>query len=609
MTTPQGLASFPGIAQILSASITLGHGISPSTAQIAMAPQSGLIADVGTLTFILGGALVTLPDCKVDSGSYQRTDGGESWQVSLVDRRWKWRFGQISGKFNVRREDTTLQDGDPEGSSGSGLVVDTVRTPQDLAELYLEAMGEAGYDVSALPNDTRPPVEHDYDNPAEALANLCESLGCRIVLRLDNTVHIVRSGVGGELPTAFLLENSRTFNLPEKPDHIAVVCGPSLYQVDFPLEAVGLDRDQTSEGDPTDTIKPLDQLSYKPPGGWSQADLPYLTCVASNSSEDDVTGLRPLATKSVFRYYRILVPVKVPGYAGGDNGLITKREQLLPLFEEQVTTVVENDQAVPLPAAVFGVWYPGLDDLANTAVEISEQGNLPPAEGEGGNYKSQFYQRGFTIDAARGLVIFDEPVYQNDTPSAAKVTPAPAKLVLRTKCQVRDPDTLAPVRHTHQRSTGSGLGAGTMFLKRDELVVAHVPTYNPFTYPMFPSAGTDPRTATTTNTISEVNAACDHYIDAALDGYEQPEPRQVRAAGIIPVELDGAIEQVTYQVGSSGATTTVARGSEPSSFAASYRERRRADQIRQAAAEAQKTHSSLAGRTMRREAAARRPAR
>ncbi len=171
-------------------------------------------------------------------------------------------------------------------------MTDTERTPQELAELYLNAMGEVDYDISELPDDTRPPVDHDYDNPAEALAALCESLGCRIVLQLDNTVKLVRSGAGAGLPAEFLLEDSLTIDLPEKPDKIAVVCGPSLYQVDFPLEAVGLDRDTTSGGDPTDTIKPIDELSYKPSGGWGQIDLPLFADLSAADDEEDVSGLR-----------------------------------------------------------------------------------------------------------------------------------------------------------------------------------------------------------------------------------------------------------------------------------------------------------------------------
>ena len=240
-----------------------------------------------------------------------------------------------------------------------------------------------------------------------------------------------------ELPSESLLEDSLTIDPPEKPDAIAVVCGPSFFQVDFPLEAVGIDRDQSTGGDPTDTLKPLDQLSYKPAGGWSAVDLPLFSDLSSNEAEDDVTGLRSLATKSVFRYYRIKVPVKIPGYDGPDGGLVTRLEQILPLFEEQVVTAVENHDAVPLPAAVFGVWYSGPRRSDKHAATLAVQGNSPPAAGTDGAYKSPFYNRGFTLDTARGLVIFNEPVYRNARPTHAKVTPSAAQLVLRAKCQVR----------------------------------------------------------------------------------------------------------------------------------------------------------------------------
>lgn len=603
MSPPQGLAHFPGIDHLLSASITLGHGISPSSAKLRIAPQTNFAAETGTLLFEYDGTTVEFPDCKVDRSSLDRNERGEVVELSILDRRWKWRFGQISGKYNVWRDDSTIQ-------SGGGLVADTERTPQELAALYLDAMGEGGYDVSELPSQTRPPVDHDHDNPADALAELCDSLGCRIVLRLDNTVRIVRVGVGADLPQDFLLENSAAVNLPEKPDRIAVVCGPSFHQVDFPLEAVGLDVAAGPGGSPSDTIKPIDLLSYKPAGGWSLADLPYFHNVGTGAGGEDVTGLRALAVKSVFHYYRIMTPVQVPGYGDSPGEQVTRREQILPVFEEQVRVGVENDDTAPLAAAVFGVWYPGLDELANTETSLTPQGDWPPAAGPGGVLKSPFYLRGFMIDTARGLVIFDETVYRNDTPGSAAVTIAQAQLVLRTKCHVRDAETLAIKRHVRERSTGGDLGTPTRYIKRDEIVLTHVPTYDPASYGNFPAGGVDPRavTAVATN-LAEVDEQCDRYIDAALKEYEQPLPRQVTAIGIRPIELDGAIGQVTYQVGSSGATTAAARNSEPSNLALGYGERRASESARRAAEEAQKSRSSAALRKIHRALAAGRRAR
>jgi len=604
MTTPQGLATFPGIAQVISGSITLSPGISPSVARLSIVPQASFPSATGTLSFSCDGQTVELVDCKIDRTSYARSDSGEVTQLSLVDRRWKWRFGAISGRYNIRREDGSLQDGGSEGQT-----IDTERTPRELAELYLDAMGENDYDASELPNDSRPSVDHDFDNPAEALARLCDRLGCQIVLRLDNTVALVPIGSGGELPDELLLEDSATPNPPELPDKVAVLCGPSVYQVDFQLETVGIDVDTDGEGQASETIKPINALSYCPTEGWSSVDLPFFMNVGTGTDETDVTGLRSLAIKSVFRHYRIITPIRVPGYGDGDE-LVEKLEQLLPLSEEQVVTARENHQAVPLPATVFGVWYPALDDLENSAETLEIQGNSPPAAGPGEKFKSPFYNRGFKIDTARGLVIFDEPVYRNTTPTLAKLTVGPAQLVLRAKCQVRDADSLAESRHVHERSTGSEHGTGTLYLRHEELVMTHVPQYHPDYYDSPVADGIDPREilSVTTNE-SQIANRCDEFIDAALAEFVQSSPRQVRVIGIVPTNLDGQIGQVTYEIGPSGATTTIARESEPSSFAISQAERRRAQMAQQYAALAERFNSPAGTRQMRREAALRRRSR
>src|SRR5262249_42155197 len=199
---------------------------------------------------------------------------------------------------------------------------------------------------------------------------------------------------------------------------------------------------------------------------------------------------------------------------------------------------------VPLPAPVSGVWYPGVDDLENPAEQPEIQGNSPPAAGPDEKFKSPFYNRGFKLDPARGLVIFNEPVYRNTTPALAKVTVGPARLVLRAKCQVRAADSLAETRHVHERSTGSELGAGTLYLRHEELVKTHVPQYHAGNYHNPVADGIDPReiVAVTTNQ-EQIADRCDEFIDAALTEFVQASPRQVRAIGILPTNLDGQINQ------------------------------------------------------------------
>jgi hypothetical protein len=558
----QGTANFPGIAQLVEASISMVHGISPGTAVLTIAPQVSLPTEVGTLTFGFGGVSLEFPDCKVDYGSFERNSSGEIWRLSIFDRRWQWRFGQISGTYNVWRDNFSLK-------RGENNTIDTERSPQELATLCLQAMGESDFDVSDLPNETRPSVEWDFDVPAEALASLCDELGCRVVLQLDNRVAVRRVGDGAELDLSSALENALTFDPPERPDAIAVVCGASRYQVDFQLEAVGLE-----EGDPSsaDTLKPIDQLSYQPSGGWRWSDPPYFNQVDAK--------FKALAQKSVFRYYRIKTPLQVPGYVGPQGNVVDRLEQILPIEDEQISVAAENGQLANLPASVFGVWYPQWNNVTNTAPSLAPAAE--PLQGDGGGSLATMYQGPFTVDSARGLVIFEEPVYSNTHPSATggsgyEVAIGAAQLVLRAACSVRDAETLALDRYVRQRQTGSTFGTPTRYLRHHEIVLTHVPVY---------SAGYS--LASVTTNAADVDPIADHFLDAAEQEYQTTVPQNVRYPGLVWIELDGAIQHVTFQVGTSGATTTAARNNEHLRTVMSFRDRRRIERQREAEADKKK---------------------
>lgn len=533
MTALQGLATFPGIGQLLDASLNFGHGISPSTATLTIVPQAQLTTDTGTLAFTFGDTTIAFPDCKIDRGTLERNSRGEIWRLSILDRRWKWRFGAISGTYNAYRDDSSLRRGERGATN-------TERTMRQLAELCLLAMGETRFDVSALPNEPRPSVEWDVDVPAEMLAALCDQCACRVVLTLDDRVVIHRAGVGAQLSSAGALEFSALVNPPELPDALAVVCGASRYQVDFALEAVGVEPSDSQAGD---VIQALDLLSYRPAGGWSRADLPYFHQVNA--------AARALAQRSVFRYYRIQSPVFIPGYTTVAGGTV-RLEQILPIEDEQVTLGGENGQLSNKPAAVFGIWHAGRGDVANTAEHLIPAPDIEPQQGQ-----PQCYSSPFTIDAARGLVIFEEPVYRNLHASATggggfEIEVGPAQLVLRAACSIRDSTTLESVRYVRIRPLGSAAGETVRYLKHEELALTHVPRYSPD----YALQGVD-------SNLSAINQAADGWLDAAQLEYVATAPQTVRYAGLVPVELDGAIEHVGFHVGQGGATTTATRQAEP----------------------------------------------
>ncbi len=534
--TPQGIASFPGVQRMQSASFVLTHGISPSVAQLSIAPQATPPSDYGTLRFTYGQVQVELTDCKIDHGTVDRNTSGEIVSLSILDRRWRWRFGRISGIYNTRRDDASLQ----KGEIGE---INSERTPRQLAKLCLEAMDETDFDVDDLPNETRPTVEWDNAVPAEALATLCEELGCRVVLQFDNRVAIRRIGIGAELPIDGVMQHSPTINLPERPDKIAVVGGPTRFQVDFHLEAVGLTDE---EGEEVDRLKPLGELPYKPTNGWQFCDPPFFHQVASQS--------RALAQKSVFKYYRIRMPATVPGYEGPNGNLVEKLEQILPIETEQVKLVGQSGQKTNEPAVVFGVWHDGSFNLANTSQELA------PLESQSDGSAKSHYRRSFTVDAARGLVIFDEPVVMNANPFGGySMVIAPASLVLRATCMVRDRETRAFDCYERARSTGATGGTKPRYLKHDELRLVQRPEYSQ-NYDVGGVHGNR----------DELDTVADEILDAAELDYQTTTALTMKYPGLRLIELDGAIQQVSLQVGTSGAWTTISRGNELPNMGRSY---------------------------------------
>jgi hypothetical protein len=373
-------------------------------------------------------------------------------------------------------------------------------------------------------------------------------------------VAIRRIGTGAQLPSGYFLEDSITRDAPPRPSELAIVCGPSRYQVDFQLEAVGMEE---GDADSADTLVPIDELSYRPAEGWSHVDLPYFHQVEGR--------FRGLAARSVFRYYRIKTPLTVPGYEGRSGSAIEKLEQILPIEDEQVVLALENGRLANRPATIHGVWFPNAGSMANSAPSLVPAPQ--PTDGDGGGALPMYYQGHYRLDTARGLVIFDEPVYRNEHPSAGggsgyELQIAPAQLVLRAACRVRDPETFAFNAHVRRRTTGAN-GGGTRYSRHDELVLTHVPQYSA----NYSVAGVD------TN-LASVNETIDALLDVALAAYDEVEPRMARYAGLVAIDLDGAIRQVTYQVGPEGATTTVERNTERPGLASTFLERREIERTR-----------------------------
>jgi len=246
MADIHGRAFWPGAESCAAFTYTVSQGISPGVAVLTINPQARPVDPAGNVVVEDGRGRLVIPRCKLDKMVARRGSDGEVWDLVILDRRWRWReLGTISGNYNVV---------DPFGK----VLPWTARTPTQLAELCLRAMGEARYRIDLPPEaPSSPPVQWDHVPPAQALASLAESMGCVVVYRLDeDSVLVTRKGDGAALPLGSIQSDGPTLDGPERPDRLVIVGQPIRYQARFLLEAVGEDWDGS--------IRPIAELSYAP---------------------------------------------------------------------------------------------------------------------------------------------------------------------------------------------------------------------------------------------------------------------------------------------------------------------------------------------------------
>jgi hypothetical protein len=561
-------ATYPGVLNVLKASYTLSPGITPSVVTMEIIPQTQAISAVGDVVFVHGNTTLTIPGCRADQASMVRGTDGTLVSFSLMDRRWRWKFGEIYGSYNQRDAD--------------GLIIAaTEKTPQQLATLCLQAMGETASGVDAIPTAARPEVDWVAANPAESLADLLESFGLIVVLQIDGTVAIRQQGVGAALPeNANLLEQQVSSNPPEIPATIRVLGGPNRYQRRLRLEAVAYDTDGR--------IRPINQLSYKPATGWGKETQFFSGVQASEA--------RALALRDVFRLYRIrdvdseaplpivslpdstqsiqppfipIGPIQGGGVGpaqapqapqqqqpGGVSYVVQRLREILPLEKGLVQTGPDaNGIKRRKPEAVYGEYYVGnvsLEFPRNSSIAVGSQWKYPGR---------------FTVEHDLGLVRFDEQVTRWDR--VAKEFTA-AELELECSFSVRNPDTNAQMRWSYTQATGAASGYGVEVVRREELVWERYQTY--------PNNIPGPWQEKTYK--NELDTQSGYYAAGRLAQYVTQSGASGRYAGLQSINPDGAISQVTWEIGGSGCYTSASRLYEPSPYVPPYKERRLNDMLR-----------------------------
>lgn len=596
---------WPGLDTYLSATLTLGHGISPGVCVLNVPPQGSGFAPMGDLEFRQGNVRLKLTGCRVDSVESEWTSEGLCWRIVILDRRWRWKFGAISGRYNIRNRDLSIKN----GQYGTR---NTEATPQDLAKLCFDAMGETGYDVADLPNDTRPEVDWDGDLPAEALARLCESLGCRIVPTAKDTFAIRVSGVGQPLPKSQFLEYHEGFDTAECPDQIGVRLAPTLIEVHLPLQAViGTEIFGVQEWAAPDPNKwppgvPIEERAPHPYQRWIPLPDEVVERIKTEAeggfqwvihNEDDHVNVgresQRLLKEQVLRYYQVKLPFTVPNWATIDSFDEFELEQ-----HRAVTYLSPEGERKRAPAYVYGVFCPDYrGNKANGADEVDP------------DPKKQFvYQRGIQIDDVSKLVVFPEPVVGNyyaveggkkaygdaldptiETEGPGGAEWLPAELVLVTAIRLRTAEGYVsrygktrqitpPANAKGKKPAGEPLVAWARYedaelqgiveyvKDTDTILKADKIKYNE-------TGSLDPGD----KTFPGVAKVAEYYLDYLMSQYQTKTPQSVVYPGLFLVELDGAIEGLTISASNrQPAQTVVSRHNELSSgLLLPFKERRR----------------------------------
>ena len=524
------LITFAGVSAIVSADYTLAAGITPGIATLYVDPEAKL-PRVGALQIYDGSLVATIPDCIIDKIEHVVRSTGRVNRVTILDRRWRWReHGRISGQYN--------RDFSFSVSSAAELRERGFVNAWELAAMCLEEMGERRYDVSALPQKVYPYVDWDYANPAEALAKLCDRYGCRPTLSLNGNVNIVRDGVGRQISDFQVVDGSIEIDPPEAPDQIIIVGGRDRWQHDFNLSPVALENDGS--------IVDLDDVSYKPTFDgvktWDYCDFEHFTSVDEK--------YREAARRSVFKWYRITAGFTLPGRHDSVDDI----KRILPILTTQIEQTKSFGETRDKRAIVFGVFVSEFTDAAKPFVEeVDRNINAKPL---------QLYDGSFSIDAAEGLVMFSQPVYNlKQIPGVIGKAIKAARIRLRTSCHLREQHSNAWVRHHWELDRENPRPGLIKYVVDDDIVRTR---YIDF----------DPRRENKDNGESLKYHASQSWL-SEIAKYNVELSGSLTYPGFQFYDVDGTIRQVSFLLGEDGhGVTRVSVNKEEPLVSPVYAERR-----------------------------------
>lgn len=580
MTFNKGEFSFPGIGAYESVTFTDTQGISPAIALVTLYPAGNWPDLYGDMVFSYNGQVITIQGCTIDSAQFHRNSGGKTVTLRILDSRYRWAYGQITLRTNIRLPNNFV---DPNHEM----------TPKQIASLCFQAMGESIYDVSVLPDDARPDIDWEGANPAQSLAKMCDDLGCRIVpVRSTGGWAIVVSGVGEALPEDLpYCDGGEGVDPKELPDFIQILTAPITYQCALPLEAIGRDLDQS--------WKPLADLTYAPipddesGNAWGFGKCPQnfgnLPVRRYTLGDGTAISYRELATRYIFKAHRVDVdssqeddPSEVNGFPAifidGYDDYVSRKQMILSDRLVQCWTD-DRGEIHPRPAYVFGQYERkyGYEGFSGRNYDPGTRIDYQASSFQGAEEPFSFNFNPDPIDTDRSIITTTQQArFVNDqNPPALDVngksyTPTTYQTaILFYVCgiEIRHPETWQPIRYARIRQIGNGSDLMNVYtVIKNDIQPWFINLYNP-----------DGTFSSNTNNQDEVNAQCDFYLDQLQPTFQTINTVTRTYIGLFSIDMDGGRQQVTYRIGRSGCDTVASFGTEHNFDLPPYAERRQRD--------------------------------
>ncbi len=382
---------------IISLDARLRRGTSPGTFRIRLPHDSDLVVDANDLVFASDGGPITFRGCVPDLSTLrtEHRDGKREWVLTLRDRRATWPGYRISGRYNRRYRDNSIDGG-------------TEMNAESIAALAMASVEESG--LSSILPETYPGIDWNDTPSDQAINELLKFLPGHVCRDVDDKYSIRTTDQGDGMSTdwpAIIPDFLAT--IEGGPKKIRVKCNKTWFGAAMRLQAVGLDTDYT--------YKPIDQLSYTPANGWEH-EWPTLF-----SGVQQFNRMR--AFETVFRCYQVVAPQNLPF---NESVYISDLSDL-----ELDTHRVTFGASEPAPAYVTGTYYPWGDHPYNVA-------DCPLVCCD------------FTIDKPNRLIRFEYPIFKIGN------CIQPADLLLHTGFHLRDYDDGDWIRESFEIERDYGTG-------------------------------------------------------------------------------------------------------------------------------------------------------